>query len=39
MNEKLEINILLVHSLDHLMTGELALELIKEIIELRKEKK
>ena len=36
--EKTEINVLLIHSQDHLMTSMLALELIKEIIVLHKEK-
>lgn len=36
--EKTELNILLVHAQDHLMTSMLAQELIKEIIELYKNK-
>lgn len=36
--EKTEINVLLIHSQDHLMTSMLALELIKEIILLYKNK-
>lgn len=34
--EKFDINVLLIHSQDHLMTSILAQELIKEIIELHK---
>lgn len=33
-----DVNVLLVHSQDHLMTGMLAIELISEIIKLYKEK-
>lgn len=36
--EKTEINVLLIHSQDHLMTSILAQELIKEIIILHKDK-
>lgn len=36
--EKQEINVLLIHSQDHLMTGILASELIKELITLYKNK-
>lgn len=36
--EKTEINVLLIHSQDHLMTSLLAQELIKEIIILHKDK-
>ena len=38
-NEKsIQINVLLIHSQDHLMTAELALDLIKEMITILKEK-
>lgn len=33
-----QVNLLLIHAQDHLMTSMLAIELIKEIIELRKER-
>lgn len=36
--DKQDINVLLIHSQDHLMTSMLALELIKEIIVLHKQK-
>ncbi len=36
--EKTDISVLLIHSQDHLMTCMLAIDLIKEIIEMRKEK-
>ena len=36
--EKLEVNVLLIHSQDHLMTSMLAQELIKELIQLHKTK-
>lgn len=37
-DEKIEINVLLIHSQDHLMTSMAVRELIKEIIELHKTK-
>lgn len=36
--EKTDISVLLIHSQDHLMTCMLAIDLIKEMIEMRKEK-
>ncbi len=36
--EKVEINVLLIHSQDHLMTSMLASELIREMIEMYKDK-
>ena len=36
--EKTDISVLLIHSQDHLMTCMLAIDLIKEKIEMRKEK-
>ena len=38
-DEKAEINVLLIHAQDHLMTAELAIDLIKEIIEVMGDKK
>lgn len=36
--EKKEVSVLLIHSQDHLMTCMLAIDLIEEMIEMRKEK-